>query len=86
MPALPSDIDGDGAVQVLDLLALLAAWGVCPATFDPAGGCPADLNGDDVVGITDLLIMLMTYGVDSSDVGYRRLIGSGDAALHTSPL
>ena len=62
LPSLPSDIDGDGVVQILDLLALLAAWGVCPVTFDPAGGCPADLNGDDVVGIADLLIMLMTWG------------------------
>lgn len=62
LPALPADIDGDGVVQILDLLALLSAWGLCPAVIDPAGGCPADLNGDDRVGITDLLIMLATWG------------------------
>jgi hypothetical protein len=61
-PAIPADIDGDGAVQVLDLLALLGAWGVCPVAIDPAGGCPADLDGDGMVGIADFLIMLTTWG------------------------
>ncbi len=56
--ALPADIDGDGAVQILDLLALLGAWGDCPVAIDPAGGCPADLDGDGMVGILDLLILL----------------------------
>ena len=51
------DLDGDGAVGILDFLALLAAWGPCPPT-----DCPADLDGDGTVGINDLLILLANWG------------------------
>ena len=51
----PADIDGDGAVNVTDLLAVLAAWGECP-------GCPEDLDGDGNVGIADLLELLASWG------------------------
>lgn len=50
----PADIDGDGAVAVGDLLALLAAWG-------DTGG-PADINGDGQVDIADLLGLLGSWG------------------------
>ena len=50
-----ADLDGDGAVGIVDLLELLAQWGSCP-------GCPADLDGDDRVDITDFLAMLATWG------------------------
>jgi len=36
-------------VDVRDMLAVIAAWGVC------AGDCPADLTGDGVVNHADLL-------------------------------
>ena len=49
--AVPGDVNGDGVVDVVDLLAVLAAWGPCP-------GCPEDLNDDDVVDVLDLLIVL----------------------------
>ncbi len=45
------DVTGDGIVDVLDLLELLADWGAC-------GGCPTDLTGDGVVDVLDLLAML----------------------------
>ncbi|MBT8484151.1 MAG: hypothetical protein HKO59_06205 [Phycisphaerales bacterium] len=48
---LPGDVDGDGIVGFLDLLAVLSAWGPCAA-------CPADLNGDGVVDFVDLLSVL----------------------------
>ncbi len=51
----PADVDGSGAVDVIDLLALLAAWGT-----DPGG--PPDLNGDGTVGVTDLLALLAGWG------------------------
>jgi len=54
-PSIPADINGDGVVDTLDLLALLADWGPCPP---PPADCPADLNADGVVDVLDLLILL----------------------------
>ena len=51
----PADLNGDGSVGILDLLALLAAWGT-----DPGG--PPDFNGDGIVGILDLLTLLANWG------------------------
>jgi predicted outer membrane repeat protein len=51
---IPGDLNGDGVVDVLDLLFLLDAWGPCPK----AGACPADINGDGAVDAIDLLILL----------------------------
>ncbi len=48
------DVNGDGVVDVLDLVAVLAAWGPC----DVPEGCPEDLNGDGVIDLLDLLIVL----------------------------
>ena len=45
------DVNGDGVVDILDLLAVLAAWGECV-------GCPEDINSDGVVDILDLLEVL----------------------------
>lgn len=51
-PVLAGDVDGDGAVDFADLLALLAAWGDCPPP------CPSDLDGDGTTGFADLLLVL----------------------------
>ena len=51
---IPGDVDGDGVVDVVDLLAVLAAWGPCE-------DCPEDLNGDGVVDVLDLLIVLANW-------------------------
>ncbi len=56
--ALPSDLDGDGIVGMVDFLALLAAWGSC----SDCGTTPADFDGDCSVGILDLLILLGNWG------------------------
>jgi subtilisin-like proprotein convertase family protein len=53
----PGDLDGDGAVGILDLLLLLGAWGSC----GDCGNCPADLDGDCAVGVTDFLILLANW-------------------------
>ncbi len=51
----PADINGDGKVDVLDLLEVLGAWGEC------SGECPADVNGDGVVDVLDLLAVLSAW-------------------------
>ncbi|MCZ6444866.1 MAG: hypothetical protein O6758_01645 [Planctomycetota bacterium] len=51
----PWDLDGGGGVGILDLLALLAAWG-------PNPGHPADFDGSGDVGILDLLTLLANWG------------------------
>jgi subtilisin family serine protease len=50
----PEDLDGNGEVDVSDLLALLAVWGET--------GVPADLDGSGVVDVADLLQMLAAWG------------------------
>lgn len=51
----PSDINGDSAVNVLDLLDMLTAWG-------PNPGHDADLNNDGLVNVLDLLLLLNDWG------------------------
>jgi hypothetical protein len=59
----PGDLNGDGVVNVFDLLILLGAWGPCPPAEPGAdGSCPADLHGDGAVDVFDLLILLGNWG------------------------
>jgi subtilisin family serine protease len=57
-PLSPGDLNGDGMVDVLDLLILLDAWGDCE---NPAY-CPADLDGDGSIDVLDLLTLLDNWG------------------------
>jgi hypothetical protein len=50
---IPGDLNGDGAVNAVDLAQLLNAWGQ---------GGPADLDGDGTVGATDMAILLNNFG------------------------
>ena len=52
----PGDIDDSGAVEVNDVLAMLALWGECA---DP---CPADLDQDGEVEVDDILALLSYWG------------------------
>ena len=52
-----ADLDGDGVVNVDDLVALLAGWGPCP---DPPTLC-ADVTGDGEVDVDDLLSLLQAW-------------------------
>jgi hypothetical protein len=49
------DVNGDGRVNVLDLLAVLSAWGACD-------DCPEDITRDGVVDAFDLLQILANWG------------------------
>lgn len=48
-----ADVDGDGIVNIVDLITVLANFGPCG---DAA--CPADTNADDVVDFLDVLVVL----------------------------
>ena len=54
----PPDLDHDGIVGVVDLLALLAVYGPCSDCMS----CPADFNSDCDVNVADLLNLLIAWG------------------------
>jgi hypothetical protein len=54
-PTVPGDVNGDGIVDVTDLLAVMDLWGPC-------SGCNADLNGDGIVDTVDLLEVVGNWG------------------------
>ena len=49
----PEDVNGDGVIDVLDLIEVLSQWG---------GSGSADINGDGVVDVLDLLAVLGAWG------------------------
>jgi hypothetical protein len=51
-PPCDGDLNGDGTVDINDLLAVIAGWG------SPDG----DINGDGTTDITDLLVLLEFFG------------------------
>ena len=52
---IPGDVNGDGVVDILDLLQLLGDWGACPPP------CPSDIDGSGTVDILDLLDLLANW-------------------------
>lgn len=57
----PADINGNGAVDVADLLAVITAWGRCAVPTS----CPADVappEHDGVVNVSDLLSVITNWG------------------------
>jgi len=60
-PSLAGDINGDGVVDVNDLLAVISAWGPCPT---PPIACPADIapaGGNGVIDVNDLLVVISNW-------------------------
>jgi hypothetical protein len=51
---VPGDVNGDGIVDVVDLLSIISAWGAC-------SGCPEDVNDDGTVNVSDLLIAIANW-------------------------
>ena len=54
-PVRAGDVNGDGAVNVNDLLAVINAWGACPC-------CAADVTYDNIVNVSDLLAVINSWG------------------------
>jgi probable HAF family extracellular repeat protein len=52
----PEDVNGDGVVDVIDLLAVVGNWGPCKL-------CVEDINGDGVVDVVDLLAVISAWTV-----------------------
>ena len=57
-PVVPEDVNGDGVVDVLDLIIVLDCFGM-PAV--PDCGAP-DINGDGTVNVLDLIALLLQFG------------------------
>ena len=53
-----ADVDGDGLVNVTDLIEVILSWGPCP---DPPVDCPADIDGDGDVGVGDLIEVILNW-------------------------
>ena len=58
---VPGDVDGDGYVDVVDLLYLVASFGKCQG--DPGYDPRCDLNGSGCVDVVDLLTMIDHFGL-----------------------
>ncbi len=52
-----ADINGDGYVNVSDMLQVIEAWGPCSTK-----SCDADIDGDNYVRVSDLLILIDNWG------------------------
>ena len=50
----PADLNGDGFVDLIDLISLLAQWGPCD-------GCSGDIDMNGDVGLSDLLAVLAAW-------------------------
>ena len=62
----PGDANGDGTVNVNDLLVVINGWGTCPSS--PAL-CPGDLApygcGNNTVNVNDLLVVIDDWGCNA---------------------
>ena len=57
-PVDPNDVNGDGVVDVQDLVIVITSWGECPGGLP----CPADVNDDGVVNVSDLVSVITGWG------------------------
>ncbi len=58
VPLVPGDTNGDGVVDVDDLIAVILAWGPCPT---PPAPCPADVDDSGTVDVDDLITVILNW-------------------------
>ena len=70
---VPIDVNGDGRVNVADLLLTLGAFGAnaCDGSSLAEGVAAADFNADCQVNVEDLLLNLGAFGQTCEDAGRR---------------
>ena len=76
---LPGDVDGNGTVNILDLLHIAKRFG-------RGGDDPADINGDGTVDIRDLVLVAAAIGTGAaapSNVVQSETIGLRSGDIHT---
>ena len=76
---LPGDVDGNGTVNILDLLHIAKRFG-------RRGNDPADVNGDGTVDIRDLVLVAAAIGTGAaapSNVVQSETIGLRSGDIHT---
>ncbi len=54
-PTLTGDVNGDGKVNLQDVV-------ICLWNFGSTGPNPCDLNGDGIVNLQDIIIILLNFG------------------------
>ena len=69
-----ADINGDGVVDVLDLLLVISDWGAC------SGSCASDIDGNGAVDVLDLLEIIANWGPCPAVCEEGFVCGSGDDA------
>lgn len=78
--SVQGDINGDGFVNVNDMLMVINSWG--------ATSGPADINGDGIVNVNDLLIVINNWGpaVSCQTLTVNIVvIGSGQGTVTSNP-
>ncbi len=54
-PPTPGDANGDGVVNIQDILVIIADWGTCTEN------CAGDVNADGSVNILDILLVIANW-------------------------
>jgi hypothetical protein len=57
--ACAADANGDGTVDVDDLIAVILEWGACP---NPPAACDGDVNDSGDVDVDDLIAVILGWG------------------------
>jgi len=68
------DVNNDGVVDTLDLIAVVAAWGPCD-------GCVEDINENGIVEVTDLLIVVNRIGITNWSLNTPYIHQVGDLVM-----